>query len=188
MQKGMPAPLHEKSVIGSVSHFTKILKRPNFISPFIYKIHVRFYAKRDTRSALFRAMRVSLIFYPIRMRLRPRSAEPAAHRPRRGHRRPRHPARSASRIARTHGPGTDCRGRRWPHPLPADVRCIAHIIQIIVVLVQRDRLGDAVAEIDHGHQRLRFGGVGAVQHESRSAPASTTAAKIRFFCQLFGVS
>ena len=34
------------------------------------------------------------------------------HRPRRGHRRPRHPARSASRIARTHGPGTDCRGRR----------------------------------------------------------------------------
>ena len=42
---------------------------------------------------------------------------------------------------------------------------IAHIIQIIVVLVQRDRLGDAVAEIDHGHQRLRFGGVGAVQHE-----------------------
>ena len=34
------------------------------------------------------------------------------HRPRRGHRRPRHPARSASRIARTHGPGTDCRERR----------------------------------------------------------------------------
>ena len=52
MQKGIIAPLHEKSVIGSVSHFTKILKRPNFISPFIYKIHVRFYAKRDTRSAL----------------------------------------------------------------------------------------------------------------------------------------
>ena len=63
MQKGIVAPLHEKSVIGSVSHFTKILKRPNFISPFIYKIHVRFYAKRDTRSALFRAMRVSLIFF-----------------------------------------------------------------------------------------------------------------------------
>ena len=60
MQKGIVAPLHEKSVIGSVSHFTKILKRPNFISPFIYKIYVRFYAKRDTRSALFRAMRVSL--------------------------------------------------------------------------------------------------------------------------------
>ena len=45
------------------------------------------------------------------------------HRPRRGHRRPKHPARSASRIARTHGPGTDCQGRRWPHPLPADARC-----------------------------------------------------------------
>ena len=38
--------LHEKSVIGSVSHFSEIHKRPNFISPFIYKIISGFYAKK----------------------------------------------------------------------------------------------------------------------------------------------
>jgi hypothetical protein len=46
MQKGIVAPLHEKSVIGSVSHFSEIHKRPNFISPFIYKIISGFYAKK----------------------------------------------------------------------------------------------------------------------------------------------
>ena len=62
MQKGIVAPLHEKSVIGSVSHFTKILKRPNFISPFIYKIHVRFYAKK-TPAAPFSEHCGCLLFF-----------------------------------------------------------------------------------------------------------------------------
>ena len=101
---------------------TKILKRPNFISPFIYKIYVRFYAKRDTRSALFRAMRVSLIFYPIRMRLRPRSAEPAAHTPRQGRRPPMHLPRSAGRTAHRHGPGIGCPETRWCRLLPVNER------------------------------------------------------------------
>jgi hypothetical protein len=46
MQKGSVTPLHEKSVIGSVSHFSEMHKRPNFISPFIYKIISGFYAKK----------------------------------------------------------------------------------------------------------------------------------------------
>ena len=62
---------------------------------------------------------------------------------------------------------------------------IAHIIQIIVVLVQRDRFGDAVAEIDHGHQRLRFGGVGAVQHEQECCRGQHHGRKDQIFLPAF---
>ena len=58
-QTGIRSPLHKKSVIGSVSHFAEIHKRPNFISPIIYKISGHFCAKKDTRKALCRVLRVS---------------------------------------------------------------------------------------------------------------------------------
>ena len=175
MQKGIVAPLHEKSVIGSVSHFTKILKRPNFISPFIYKIHVCFYTKRDTRSALFRAMRVSLIFYPIRMRLRPRSAEPAAHTPRQGRRPPMHLPRSAGRTAHRHGPGIGCPETRWCRLLPVNERhSCPHRTG------NRSPYPAAATTAASGSVLLR----GRSRKTSRTAAARTTAAKRRFAFQL----